>query len=371
MIPFLDLCAHHAPVRDGLCRAMSRVLDSGQFAGGPVVEDFEKHFAQFCGTQHAVGVGSGTEALWLALLACGIQPGDEVILPPNTFIATAEAVLWCGARPVFADVDERTCLLDPAAVEAAITSRTRALIPVHLFGSTAPMDELQEIAARHGLQVIEDACQAHGAEYRGRRAGSLGRAGCFSFYPGKNLGALGEAGAVVTDDPEVAERIRCLRDHGQSAKYHHQHLGWNGRMDALQAAILLIKLRRLSACNQLRRSHARCYLRQLQSIDNVRPVDCPADCLPVHHLFPICTARREALLKALRRRRIGHGIHYPVPLHLQPALESLGHRAGEFPVAERLAGQLLSLPMYPELNQSQIEEVCGVISAVCAHRRAA
>jgi len=245
-VPFLDLRAQHEPIRAELLAAINEVIDSSAFAGGPFVARFEEDFAAFCQTAHAVGVGNGTDALWLALLARGIGPGDEVITVPNSFLATAEAISYCGATPVFVDVDEQTYTLDPALLEAAITPRTKAVIPVHLYGQMADMDPIMEIAGRHGLFVLEDACQAHGAEYKGRRAGSIGHAAAFSMYPGKNLGALGEAGAVTTNDPDLAERVKCLREHGQSKKYHHSHIGWNARMDGIQGAVFWPALRVLS-----------------------------------------------------------------------------------------------------------------------------
>src|SRR6266852_3746206 len=255
-VPFLDLKAQHAPLIDKLDRAIREVIESSAFAGGPFVERFEQEFAAYCGSQYAIGVGNGTDALWLTLLACDIGPGDEVITVPNTFMATAEAITYCGARPVFVDVDERTYTMDPAGLEEALSSRTKAIIPVHLFGQPADMDPVLEFARKHDLFVIEDAAQAHGAKYKGRKAGTLGNAGCFSFYPGKNLGAFGEAGAIVTNSSELQEKIRILRDHGQVRKYHHTMVGWNCRMDGIQGAVLSVKLRHLEKGNELRRSHA-------------------------------------------------------------------------------------------------------------------
>src|SRR5207249_9086709 len=251
-VPYLDLKSHHAPLRDEFERAIRDVIDSGIFASGPAVTRFEEAFARFCECDHAVGLGSGTEAVWLALIACGVEPGDEVITVPTTFMATAEAITYCGAKPVFVDVDERTYTMDPRALANVLTSRTKAIVPVHLFGQTADMNPILKFAGQHGLVVIEDAAQAHGAEYKNRPAGSMGEIGCFSFYPGKNLGALGEAGAVVTDNLELADKIRVLRDHGQARKYHHTIVGWNCRMDAIQGACLAIKLRYLDRGNELR-----------------------------------------------------------------------------------------------------------------------
>src|SRR6266550_8708487 len=292
-VPFLDLAAHHAPLREEFERAIGEVIDSGAFAGGPFVEKFETEFAAFCRHPHAIGLGSGTEALWLSLLACGVGRGDEVITVPNTFMATAEAITYCAARPVFIDVDERTYTMDPAGLEKALTSKTKAIIPVHLFGQPADMDPILEFARKHDLFVIEDAAQAHGAEYKGRKVGTLGDAGCFSFYPGKNLGAFGEAGAVVTDNAELQEKVRLLRDHGQTRKYHHTMVGWNCRMDGIQAAVLRVKLQHLDKGNQLRRAHAQQYARAFQGIDElVPPVEAPY-AEHVYHVYAIRVQERD------------------------------------------------------------------------------
>src|SRR5213595_1497082 len=268
-VPFLDLKAHHAPLLEKFNGAIREVIESNAFAGGPFVERFEKDFAAYCGSDYAIGVGNGTDALWLALLALGIGPGDEVITVPNTFFATVEAIIYCGAQPVFVDVDENTFTMDPAELEKSLTARTKAIIPVHLFGQPADMDPILQFARAHGLFVIEDAAQAHGAEYKGRKAGTMGDAGCFSFYPGKNLGAFGEAGAVVTNDPELRKQIQMLRDHGQSQKYYHALMGWNCRMDGIQAAVLSIKLRHLYEANSLPRKHALQYNDALAGIEAV------------------------------------------------------------------------------------------------------
>src|SRR6266403_5449108 len=268
-VPFLDLKAHHAPLRGHFTTVIAEVIDSGIFAGGPAVADFEEAFAAFCKCDYAVGLGSGTEAVWLALVACGVGPGDEVITVPTTFMATAEAITYCGAKPVFVDVDERTYTMDATALSSALTSRTKAIVPVHLFGQVADMDPILKFARQHGLFVIEDAAQAHGAEYKGQKAGSMGEIGCFSFYPGKNLGALGEAGAVVTNDTELRDKIRSLRDHGQVRKYQHTMIGWNCRMDAIQGACLAIKLRHLERGNELRRKHAQRYNEGFRGLDDI------------------------------------------------------------------------------------------------------
>ena len=363
-VPFLDLGAQHRPLRAEIMAAIGEVVDRNAFAGGPYVAKFEEGFAAFCRSRHAIGVGNGTDALWFALLALGVGPGDEVITVPNTFMATAEAISFCGARPVFVDVDERTQTLDPALLEKAVTRRTKAVIPVHLYGQMADMDPIMEFASRHGLSVVEDACQAHGAEYKGRRAGSIGHAGCFSFYPGKNLGAWGEAGAVTTNDKALADRIRVLRDHGQETKYHHTSIGWNGRMDGIQGAVLSVKLKGLEAGNEARRSHARLYLELLKGVDGVA-IEPPASYgLPVYHLFVVRVRDRDRVLQAMAQRGISCGIHYPIPVHLQKAYQGLGLGVGSFPVSERCAQEILSLPMFPELTPTQIEAVAKELKAL-------
>ena len=363
-IPFLDLRAQHDPLRAELLAAIEEVIDRSAFAGGPMVAKLEEDFAAYCQTRDAVGVGSGTEALWLALLAQGIGPGDEVITVPNTFMATAEAISWCGATPVFVDADEQTYTLDPRQLERAITPRTKAVIPVHLFGQMADMDPIMEIAQRHRLIVIEDACQAHGAEYKGRRAGSIGHAGCFSFYPGKNLGAWGEAGAVVTNDRALAEKIRILRDHGQETRYHHTCIGWNARMDGIQAAVLRVKLKGLDRGNAARRAHARRYKELLADLDVLTLPLAAEYGVHIYHLYVVRVPERDRILQALARRGIACGIHYPTPVHRQDAYRSLGLGPGSFSVAERCAGEILSLPMFPELTPAQIETVARELKAV-------
>ena len=363
-VPFLDLRAQHDPLRAELLAAIGEVIDRSAFAGGPMVAKLEEDFAAYCQTRAAVGVGSGTEALWLTLLAQGIGRGDEVITVPNTFMATAEAISWCGATPVFVDVDEQTYTLDPRQLEHAITPRTKAVIPVHLFGQMADMDPIMEIARRHRLMVIEDACQAHGAEYKGRRAGSIGHAGCFSFYPGKNLGAWGEAGAVVTNDRALAEKIRILRDHGQETRYHHTCIGWNARMDGIQAAVLRVKLKGLDRGNAARRAHARRYKELLADLDVLTLPLAAEYGVHIYHLYVVRVPERDRILQALARRGIACGIHYPTPVHRQDAYRSLGLGPGSFSVAERCAGEILSLPMFPELTPAQIETVARELKAV-------
>jgi dTDP-4-amino-4,6-dideoxygalactose transaminase len=362
-VPFLDLKAHHEPIRDELNQAIGEVIDAGAFAGGPFVAAFERDFAAYCETRFAAGLGNGTDALWLSLLALGVGPGDEVITVPSTFMATAEAISFCGARPVFVDIDERTYTMDPGLIEGAITPRTRAIIPVHLFGQMADMDPILQIARRHGLPVVEDACQAHGASYKGRRAGSLGATGCFSFYPGKNLGALGEAGAVVTNDLELDGKIKVLRDHGQSRKYYHSRIGWNARMDGIQAAVLRVKLKRLETANLRRSANARIYDELLGGCDGVAtPYVAPCN-QHIYHVYAVRVSERDRVLERLAGKAISCAIHYPVPVHLQEAYLWLGYGQGSFPVAERRAREFLSLPMYPELSREQIQIVARELRA--------
>jgi dTDP-4-amino-4,6-dideoxygalactose transaminase len=357
-VPFLNLKLHHDPLREQLDAAIAEVVDSSAFAGGPFVAKFEQEFAAFCGAPFAVGVGNGTDALWLSLLALGVGPGDEVITVPSTFMATAEAISYCGARPVFVDIEDQTYTLAPLQLEQAITPRTKAIIPVHLFGQMADMKAILAIAGRHGIPVIEDACQAHGARQDGHAAGTLGIAGCFSFYPGKNLGAFGEAGAVVTASPELKQRLEVLRDHGQSRKYFHSDIGWNGRMDGIQAAVLRVKLPHLNAANDRRRAHAMLYNRLLGDASVVTPIQTAGN-RHVYHVYAVRIGKRDRILDSLTRAGIGCGIHYPVPVHLQPAYRSLGYGPGSFPVAERCANGFLSLPMFPELTTDQI---CMVVA---------
>jgi dTDP-4-amino-4,6-dideoxygalactose transaminase len=357
-VPFLDLKIQYESIREEIATAIQNVLDNTAFAGGPFVEKFEKEFADFCNCRQAVGVGNGTDALWIALLMAGIGKDDEVITVPNTFIATAEAITFAGARPVFVDIDEKTYTINPQLIESAITPRTKAIIPVHLYGQMADMDSIMEIARAKGLAVIEDACQAHGAQYKGRRAGSIGDAGCFSFYPGKNLGAYGEAGAITTNNEELAEKMRIFRDHGQARKYYHSMVGWNARMDGIQGAVLSVKLQYLEKWNSARRENARLYSRLLKDIPGVVAPFESEYARHVYHIYGIRVDNREELIKSLAQKNIFCGIHYPVPLHLQDAYKSLGYGKGCFPVAEKCAEQIVSLPMFAELTLEQIETVC-------------
>ena len=360
MIPFLDLQAQHASIRGELDQAVDRVFDSCQFVLGDEVTAFESAFAAYVGADHGVALNSGTSALHLALLAAGIGAGDEVITVPFTFVATVAAIGYTGARSVFVDIDPRSFTLDAAQLEAAITPRTRAVVPVHLYGQPADMDPILAVARSHGLAVIEDAAQAHGAEYRGRRVGSLGDFGCFSFYPGKNLGACGEGGIVVTSNAEHAAALRMLRDWGQARKYHHVMRGYNYRMEGLQGAILRVKLRHLERWTEARRSRAALYDRLLEGSEIQAPCAMPY-ARHVYHIYAIRTRDRADLQRTLQTRGVQTGIHYPVPVHLQEGYRDLGYRAGDFPHSERAAREVLSLPIYPELTNVQVELVSAAV----------
>jgi dTDP-4-amino-4,6-dideoxygalactose transaminase len=369
-IPFLDLVAQHAPLKDEILEVVRAALDSAAFVGGREVSGFEEEFARFVGTPVAVGVANGTDALRLALLALGIGPGSRVITVPNTFIATTAAVSQVGAAVDFVDVDRDSCLLDPnrleshlrAAFEGPAARRPAAILPVHLYGQTVDMEAVMSLARRYGLKVLEDAAQAHGATHRGRGAGTFGDAATFSFYPGKNLGACGEGGAVTTADASVAEKLRMLRDHGQRTKYYHAIEGFNARLDAIQAGILRIKLRRLAQWNAARRGVAAAYDRGLAPLDWVKPVRVAPHNIACYHLYVIHVPKRDALQAHLRARGIATGLHYPVPLHLQECYARLGHKAGSFPNAEWSAASLISLSMYPELGEDQVRRVVDAIA---------
>lgn len=348
-------------MREEFMHAIGEVIDSGCFSGGPFVERFEKNFARYCGTRYAIGLGSGTEALWLTLVAMGIGPGDEVVTVSMTFAATVEAICLAGARPVLVDIDERTYTIDPLDLEKVLTSRTKAIIPVHLFGQASEMGHILEIARNNGIRVIEDAAQAHGAEYQGRKVGALGDAGCFSFYPSKNLGAFGEGGMVTTDDCELADTLRMLRDHGQSNKNHHALLGWNSRLDGIQAAVLDVKLNHLDSDNQKRRDHALLYERELSISSEIKTPHTRLGREHVHHIYAIQVFDRPNLIRDFEQESIGYGVHYPVPIHLQSAYLGLGYRIGDFPVTEQCAKRFISLPMYPELTADKITFVAHVV----------
>ena len=390
-IPFLDLVTPHKELKDELAAVFAHALDTAGFIGGPMVEDFERTFARYCDAQHGIGVGSGTDALRFALMAAGVNDGDVVVTVPNTFIATTEAITQAGATPDFVDIDERTYNMDPERlrrylqVECSVDGTTgrvfnkrlgrpvTAVVPVHLYGQAADMDPILDLAERFGLRVVEDACQAHGAEYfskrqnRWLRAGSMGRAAAFSFYPGKNLGACGEAGAVTTNDGDIARKIRMLRDHGQAKKYYHDMEGYNGRLDSIQAGILHVKLRHLTAWNERRRECASRYQELLGAAGEVikLPYEPPWS-KAVFHLYVAQVQNREQLQNHLGAAGIGTGIHYPIPLHLQNAYKDLGYREGDFPVCEEAASHILSLPMFPGLTYAQQDRIAlSVLNFVC------
>jgi dTDP-4-amino-4,6-dideoxygalactose transaminase len=365
-VPFVDLAAQHATIRDEITSAIEQVLFDCNFVLGTQVEQFEREFADFVGCEHAVGVSNGLDALRLSLMSIGIGPGDEVILPANTYIATAFAVSAVGARPVLVDCDPQTYYIDVNGLESAITPRAKAIIPVHLTGQAADMDPVLEIAAQHGLRVIEDAAQSHGTQYKGRPCGSMGSVGCFSFYPSKNLGAYGDGGMVTTNDPDLASRLRCLRNNGQTTKYRHVEKGLNARLDTLQAAILSVKLRHLGRWNEARADHAERYRRLLTGVGDLVFQRKPWYSTHIYHLFIVETDQRDALRERLDARNIQTGIHYPIPIHLQQAYEDLGYVEGNFPVAERLAKRMLSLPMFPELRPEQAEHVAEEIKGFFA-----
>jgi dTDP-4-amino-4,6-dideoxygalactose transaminase len=360
MIPFVDLRSQYAGLKAEIHAAISHILESTQFVLGEEVERFEREFAAMHHAEHAIAVNSGTSALHLALLGAGVGPGDEVITVPFTFVATAAAIGYTGARPVFVDIDPATFTMDVNKLARAITPKTKAILPVHLYGHPADMDPILDIAAEHGVTVIEDACQAHAAAYKGRPVGALGRAGCFSFYPGKNLGAYGEGGMVVTNDANMAKQARMLRDWGAEKKYHHVLKGYNYRMEGMQGAILRVKLKYLQGWTDARRSHAQSYNDVLRHSGVVTPTEA-SWARHVYHVYAVRCADREALQKTLQSNGVGTGIHYPIPVHLQPCWAELGHQPGDFPESEKAANEVLSLPMFPELSDTEIEMVAAAI----------
>jgi dTDP-4-amino-4,6-dideoxygalactose transaminase len=376
-VPFLDLKIQYKEIEQEVVPMVIDVMANGAFVGGPQVSGFETEFAKFCNSNYCVGVNSGTDALRFALIAIGVGSGDEVITVPNTFIATTEAISQVGAKPVFVDIDPDTCNMDPNKLndylkfrnpqsairnpQSAIRNRVRAIIPVHLYGQPADMDPILEIAQKSGIAVIEDACQAHGASYKNRKAGSMGDVGCFSFYPGKNLGAFGEGGAIITQNETIAQKIRMIRDHGQRKKYFHDLEGYNGRLDAIQAGVLRIKLKRLVDWNKSRRENAAYYNELLSEISSVTLLTEAEFAYSVYHLYVILVDERDGLQKYLGDKGIATGLHYPLPLHLQKAYAHLGYKKGDFSVTENIADRLLSLPMYPELTSEQIDYVVAAI----------
>ncbi len=359
-IPLVDLKAQYDTIRPEVDAAIEGVLSRSAFIGGEDCRQFEAEFARYCEVSHCAGVGNGTDALYLTLRALGVGAGDEVLTVAHTFIATAEAITASGARPVFVDVREDTMLMDPDVLRRAITPRTRAVIPVHLYGQMCDMTAIMDLAEKHGLKVIEDAAQAHGARWRNKRPGSFGHAACFSFYPGKNLGAYGDAGAVVSNDAELIRNVRMLADHGRLEKYTHQFPGVNSRLDGMQAAVLRVKLRRLDEWNEARRRHARRYGELLRG-SPAPPVAVPPDAEPVWHLYVVRVKERERLQTSLKEQGIATGIHYPIPLHLQPAYREVAAGRAALPVTERLAAEIVSLPIYPELTDGDVETVARAV----------
>jgi dTDP-4-amino-4,6-dideoxygalactose transaminase len=366
-VPFLDLGAVHRDLKDELLRDIAALVDDGAFVNGPAVAVFEDAFARYCGTTNCVGTGSGLDALRLALQAAAVEPGDEVIVPAQTFVATLEAVTQAGAVPVPVDISADDWNIDPSAVEASTSVRTRFVMPVHLYGQMADMRRILRIAARHELAVIEDACQAHGATRDGIGAGTAGLAGGFSFYPGKNLGAMGDAGAVVTSDGSLAARVRAFREHGQTRKYHHEWEGWTSRLDTMQAMVLRLKLRDLDRWNRERAAVAAAYTEALSGVGDLELPHVAPGSRHVWHLYVVCTADPTALGAFLTDRGIESGRHYPEPVHLSPAYRRLGYRRGRFPVAERLAARCLSLPIFPGMSETDVEQVVGAVTAFFDH----
>lgn len=362
-IPFFNLSEGTQKIRAEIDEAIARVIDNTAFVLGPELERFEEEFAAYCEARYGAGVSSGTSALHLILQSCQIGPGDEVITVPNTFVATVESIAMTGAEPVLVDVHEDTHLIDPAKVEAAVTPRTRAVVPVNLFGQCCDMDPLMELAEKHKFVVIEDACQSHGATYKGRKSGSLGHAAAFSFYPSKNLGSFGEGGAVTSNDEEIIGRVKALRHHAQFSKNVHSEIGYNNRLHSIQAAVLRVKLRYLDEWNERRRELAARYRKNLEGAGYILPVEKP-DRKAVYHLFTIWCTDKEAVGKALSGAGIEWGEHYPTPIHLQPAFSSLGAKNGRYPVAESLMKGLISLPMFPELGEEAVDRVCEVLRSV-------
>jgi len=369
MIPLVDLKEQYHGIKAEIDAAISRVLESSAFILGEEVAAFERAFAPYCGTSEAIGVNSGTSALHLALLAAGIGEGDEVITVPHTFVATVAAILYTGARPVFVDIDPITFTMNPAGIERVISRKTRAILPVHLYGHPADMDPILEIARRHRLIVIEDACQAHGAEYKGRRVGSMGDLGCFSFYPGKSLGACGEGGAVVTSNPELARSVRMLRNWGSETRNHHVMKGFNCRMEGMQGAILTVKLKHIEKWTEARRLNAARYGQLLAGSGLELPTAKPW-ARHVYQSFVVRVKRnRDSVMPLMTARGIDTGIHYPVPVHLQPAYRDLGHRAGDFPISEQAASEVLSVPVYPEMNESMLRQVASELRKIVEGNR--
>lgn len=364
-IPFLSLRAQTASLKAEILSAFEQVIDTQGFTNGPAVASFEKKFASYLGTKHVICVNSGTTALHAALLCVGVQAGDDVLTVSHTWISTAWAVSYCGANPVFCDIDPATCCMDPEQLERRLTSKCKAILPVHLYGNSVALDPILEFAAKKGIPVIEDAAQSIGAKYQGRHTGTFGRVNATSFYPGKNLGAWGEGGAVMTDDDEIAARVRRLRDHAQADRHHHVEIGFNWRMDGLQGAVLSAKLDRLDSWNARRREIAARYQSELVGLPGLRMLAAQATVEPIWHIFPVFHAQRDLLRAALERRGVMTGVHYPTPVHLQPAYAYLGLGRGALPHAERAAAEEISLPMFAELSDTEVQETIAAVTSAC------
>lgn len=362
-VPLADLSAQFKPLREEILKELAEVAESTAYILGPKVSAFENAFAKYCGVKHCIGVNTGTSALHLSLICAGVNPGDEVITVPMTFIATSWGISYCGAKPVYVDVDPKTYTMDPSKVEKAITKKTKAILPVHLYGQMADMDALLAIGKKHGIPVIEDACQAHGASYKGKTAGQMGQSACFSFYPGKNLGAYGEAGAVVTDDDAMAKRMRALRDHAQEQRYHHSEIGFNYRMDGMQGAVLNVKLKHLEKWTEARRSGAAKYKQLLADLPIKLPVEMPGN-RHVWHLYVVLHPERDRVRAELEKRGVQTGLHYPIPLHLQKAYADLGYKQGDFPVSEQVGRECITLPLFAEMSPQQHTAVVDALTEV-------
>ncbi|MFH1576349.1 MAG: DegT/DnrJ/EryC1/StrS family aminotransferase [Candidatus Margulisiibacteriota bacterium] len=362
-VPFFNITRQNQAVKDQLDQAVAEVIKSGHFILGEAVAAFEKELASFCGTKHAIGVASGTDALHLALRACGVKPGDEVISSPFTFVATAEAISYCGATPVFVDIEPETFNLDPAQIEAKLTKKTTAILPVHLYGQASNMEKILQISQKHGIKVIEDAAQAIGAESEGQKVGSLGTAGCFSFFPTKNLGCFGDGGAITTNDDAVAEEIKVLRGHGSRKTYHYDLIGYNSRLDALQAAVILAKLPYLADFSYKRRKNATFYAQELKDLPEITlPIERP-NSVHVYNQYTIRVKNRDKLFGYLKDKGVGAMVYYPLSLHLQKAFAQLGHKLGDFPASEAAQDEVLSLPIFPELTEAERAEAASTIKA--------
>lgn len=360
IIPLVDLKIQYQTIKLEVNSAIKNVLESTHFILGEEVENFEQKFAKFSEAKYAAGVASGLSALEIGMRALGIGEGDEVLTPVNSFIASSSAISFTGAKPVLIDCDEDSFNIDPKKIEEEINKKTKAIMPVHLYGRPADMDQILKIAKKHNLKVIEDACQAHGASYKGKKVGSIGTFGAFSFYPGKNLGAYGDGGIITTNNQELAEKVAQMRNYGQTKKYHHEYLAWNSRLDTIQAAVLLVKLKYLDKWNKARRKNATIYNRLLKGLPVITP-EIPRDMEHVFHLYIIRFEKRDKLAEFLKKKDISTGLHYPIPIHLQPAYSKLGYKHGDFPVSEKLSGEILSLPMYPELKESEAEYIASCI----------